>query len=372
MAKRYEVKFTNGKVCVNRPVENEPEKYLHGTVKRRGSKIQLVPDSVDENFNDFFSNFSQKLVRMNLTQKNTDAIILLFEELVKANSASCARFLEKQSEITPEVIDVLHKTRNYVLEKLKTVKSSHRRNKLLEEDPFYVKPVEKAMGLNWKTKITPQLDIPDHRITQTTFSVVKISESLQSLFSDPDFKSLFIKYNEEKHKCVEGVFEDYCCGNVAEYYCRFCVCCKEETRQLTNENVLKRRSVTSYNEQIEKLKVHPELSLKETKGIEKNCLFNRLDNFHVLINLSIDIMHDIFEGVIPFFLKSFFQYCIDKKIASHSDLIRRIRDFNYGVLNNRNKPSPIQISSDHLGQSAIQLYCIMIHMPFIFVVWGLD
>lgn len=153
----------------------------------------------------------------------------------------------------------------------------------------------------------------------------------------------------------------------AEYYCRFCECTKTETKEIVDENVAKRRSEGSYSEQIQRLEANSELNLKETRGIRKNCSFNRLHNFHVMNNLSIDIMHDIFEGVIPFSLKFFFQYCIDIAISSHSDLLRQVRDFNYGTLNIRNKPSTLQMSSNHLGQCAIQLYCIMIHMPFIFV-----
>lgn len=49
------------------------------------------------------------------------------------------------------------------------------------------------------------------------------------------------------------------------------------------------------------------------------------------------------------------------------DLIRRIRDFNYGVLNSQKKPSRLQIERNNLGQNASQLYVIMVNMPFIFV-----
>lgn len=77
-------------------------------------------------------------------------------------------------------------------------------------------------------------------------------------------------------------------------------------------------------------------------------------------------MHDICEGVIPYFLHEFIQYCSEQRIVSQQDSIRRIRDYNYGMLNKRNKPSKLRIDSHSLGQCAIQSYTMMIHMPFIY------
>lgn len=33
------------------------------------------------------------------------------------------------------------------------------------------------------------------------------------------------------------------------------------------------------------------------REIKKECVFNALEDFHATDNLSIDIMHDLFEGV---------------------------------------------------------------------------
>lgn len=103
-------------------------------------------------------------------------------------------------------------------------------------------------------------------------------------------------------------------GFNAEFFCTFCTCTKDETHSLTNEDILKRRTVLHYAEQIEKLHSNPTLTLKETFGIHKNCFFNNLKHFHVISHPSVDIMHDVCEGVIPKFLREFFRYCIAKKI----------------------------------------------------------
>lgn len=150
----------------------------------------------------------------------------------------------------------------------------------------------------------------------------------------------------------------------ADYFCRFCECSRIETQSLTKEDISKLRTAATYNEQITKLQNNAKMDLKDTKGIRSHCLFNNVENFHVLTNLSVDIMHDICEGIIPFFLHNVFQYCIDKKICNQKYLIRRIRDFNYGVLNSQKKPSRLQIERNNLGQNASQLYAIMVNMYF--------
>lgn len=78
-------------------------------------------------------------------------------------------------------------------------------------------------------------------------------------------------------------------------------------------------------------------------------------------------MHDVNEGIIPFFLTTFFEYCDKQKIDKKSEIIRLVRDYNYGELNKNIKPSKISFTSANLGQNVSQLNCIMIHLPFIFV-----
>lgn len=175
-----------------------------------------------------------------------------------------------------------------------------------------------------------------------------------------------------------GLF-NVCCDNLganvllgfsgsfsADFYCRFCEYRKPECQRCTEESPEKLRSKEKIMIEISKLKLNPNLEPKETKGVRKNCLLNELISFQTTSNLCVDIMHDFCEGIIPLFLRNFFDACINRKIVCKNDVIRRLRDYNYGSLNSRNKPSMIKLNSVHLGQNSSQLYCIMIHLPFIF------
>lgn len=495
MTGRYQIKFSGGEISVERSSSSDTNQKLHGSINRNGSQIEFVPNSVDVAFNEFFMDFKEKIICMRLSKKDTNEIFELFGQFIEENMALCGRFFECHGKKNSEIDDILTKTQHYITEKINSVKTVYRRNKQLNENSNYVAPIEKAMGTKWKTKTTPTSDLPDHQINQTIFHVIPIAETLKVLFSNPEFKSMFMEYNNNKHECVDGVYRDFCCGiagqkdpifrckdtvvlqfgidefdvccglktkatvhkvlpvyfrirnipmkyssrldniylaalcksnnfkqtgcsendvldevrrelaiferdgidvgngmqfkvvlfdvstdnleaNVlfgfarsfsAEFFCRFCECTKAETQSMVTENVSKRRSVSKYQNEIKKLEMNPNLDLKSTKGIHGNCTLNELEHFHVVSHPTIDIMHDVCEGDIPFFLHNFFLYCITNKIANESDLIQRIRDFNYGTLNSANKPSKLCVDRSNLGQNATQLYNIMVHLPFIFI-----
>lgn len=156
-------------------------------------------------------------------------------------------------------------------------------------------------------------------------------------------------------------------GFNAHYYCRICEMTRVECQQTTYELTERLRSTLSHQEHIEFLKENPNCELRETKGVRMACLFNKLNSYDIFENVSLDIMHDIHEGIIPFFLSSFFDLCISKKIDTEENIFRKIRDFNHGPLFEKKKPSLVNLTRHNLGQNASQSYCVMVHLPYIFI-----
>lgn len=150
----------------------------------------------------------------------------------------------------------------------------------------------------------------------------------------------------------------------SEYYCRICECCKAECRKNTSENLGLLRSSTKYAKFVKDFQ-NNEPDLSQTKGMKKCCAFNELKYFHEFENFSVDIMHDLLEGVVPFYIKIFFE-SLKVRDVSFNVIQSLLRDFNYGFLSKAYKPSKIRIESNSLGQSARQLHCLILHMPFIF------
>lgn len=102
-------------------------------------------------------------------------------------------------------------------------------------------------------------------------------------------------------------------------------------------------------------------------GVKNYCILNDLQFYHMLENTSVDVMHDVNEGVVPHFVMFFFNYMVSKRILNLATIQIMARDFNYGTLETRNKPSFIKMTSHNLGQNASQIVCLMRHLPFIFV-----
>lgn len=153
---------------------------------------------------------------------------------------------------------------------------------------------------------------------------------------------------------------------VANFFCRFCECSKSECQTMVTENKRKLRTKPTYAIHVnkaEEMMEKPDYTL--TKGVKRKCKFNDLDNFHVLDNMAVDVMHDINEGVIAYCIQEFLNLIVNKKIITLSEIQQRVRDFNYGSTYKYNKPSLINLEKHNLNQNAAQLYCLMIHLPFI-------
>lgn len=156
-------------------------------------------------------------------------------------------------------------------------------------------------------------------------------------------------------------------GFQANYFCRFCMCHKTECKVLTEEAPYKLRDIETYNRICARFHGSEDIDATESKGVKYYCQLNDLENFHIFENYSVDLMHDLLEGVVSFAIKHIFEYAIGKKLFNLQLLQNMIQFFNYGPLNKRNIPSKLKITSKNMGQNATQLYCLVLNLPFILV-----
>lgn len=154
-------------------------------------------------------------------------------------------------------------------------------------------------------------------------------------------------------------------GFGANFYCRHCLCSKEECQTMCLENERMKRSKESYAEHLALIETSTNVDLTQTRGVKRYCALNDLKYFHILDNQSVDIMHDLNEGVIPFTLKHLVKYCSSEKIIKEVDLTKMIQYHDYGILNRKNVPSRINLDKHNLNQSASQSLCLLRHIPFI-------
>lgn len=153
----------------------------------------------------------------------------------------------------------------------------------------------------------------------------------------------------------------------ARYFCRICELTSAECKSTTVEMPSKLRQKQSYAGVVDFLNENEngKIDYKATRGIKKACVFNKLAYFHILDNCTVDIMHDLNEGVIPFFIQFIFDTIIAKKIASLNEIQSLCRDYDYGYIWNKYKPSAVKFEKTRLNQNAMQAYCLILHLPFI-------
>lgn len=101
---------------------------------------------------------------------------------------------------------------------------------------------------------------------------------------------------------VHGLHESF---NV-EHYCSICEFTKSECQVATKEISEKLRSKLFYSNYF--LNSNHDESIDESilKGIVRYCPFNNLGNFNIFEKIYVDLMDDVYEGLIPFFMNEFF------------------------------------------------------------------
>ena len=92
------------------------------------------------------------------------------------------------------------------------------------------------------------------------------------------------------------------------YYCRLCMIDKMTAQTVYSEDhpSVVVRDVDSFERHCRALHLDPQL--KSVYGLKRDSTLNTLKYFHVVNNVSVDIMHDLLEGVAQFELKLLFQH----------------------------------------------------------------
>lgn len=142
----------------------------------------------------------------------------------------------------------------------------------------------------------------------------------------------------------------------ANYFCRFCRASKNLTRTLSYEDGTLLRNIDNYTEDVDK----DDFS---STGINKDSVLNQIKLFHVTSNFSVDIMHDIFEGICHYNMCHLIIYFTEKvQIFSLETLNFRKQNFSYCELEQKNLSPQIEkhhLHKFHLKMSARQMMCFV-------------
>lgn len=140
-------------------------------------------------------------------------------------------------------------------------------------------------------------------------------------------------------------------GFNALYYCRRCRLHIDICKYIHYECPSALRTKENYREDLE----------KKEHGVKTPCILNDLNNFHIVSNPSLDIMHDIFEGVARYTIEGVLTHLIltFQKITLET-VNESIANFGYESLKSKNKPQPLEIEScseDFAGLGKRKIKC---------------
>lgn len=141
----------------------------------------------------------------------------------------------------------------------------------------------------------------------------------------------------------------------ATKFCRVCRRSKEQTKHDLIEQDI--RTKENYESDILEGII---------SGVSEECIFNRLDHYHVLDNSCFDIMHDLLEGVCKLYVTKILSSLIEEKVLSLDVINNRKNRFPYGELEVGN--ISINITKKHLincnlKMTATEVYCFISFLP---------
>uniref|UniRef100_A0A1Y1NC62 C2H2-type domain-containing protein n=1 Tax=Photinus pyralis TaxID=7054 RepID=A0A1Y1NC62_PHOPY len=143
---------------------------------------------------------------------------------------------------------------------------------------------------------------------------------------------------------------------VANSFCRFCKCLRTETQSLFEENSSFLRNVQNYTADVAENNAY-------LTGVKYSTILNNVDSFHVTLNFSADLAHDIFEGVGVFIMSHLlYEFVLVDKFFDNDTLNHKIEYFNFN--RNDNKPPVISLESIKkkiLKMSASEMKCFILN-----------
>lgn len=199
--------------------EHIPPKKTENNIERvivDGTNVRVVSKtaSIYKEFDDFFTGIPTMLNSLQLPQSKYKEVVEMMKGFVSRTHDLCTKLNESDGNVCQS--SAADTSTKYSLDKLKSIDSTFKLKSFIRKNPFYVAPEEVAIGLRWKKpQVNEETQIPDHQMKESTFQFVSPIKSLEAMFLDPDFTKCYINYNlNEKHKCVDGVYKDFCCGSV--------------------------------------------------------------------------------------------------------------------------------------------------------------
>lgn len=143
----------------------------------------------------------------------------------------------------------------------------------------------------------------------------------------------------------------------ANHWCRICKVTAKVASMLTIENESALRTKINYIEDVHACDTY-------NTGIKEECAFHKIPSYNLSENVSVDMMHDLLEGVCVYVMRSTIHtFIFVKKYFTLQALNNKVQQFEYGYTEIANKPPVITINrlknKLNLKISAAEMLCLV-------------
>ena len=147
--------------------------------------------------------------------------------------------------------------------------------------------------------------------------------------------------------------------------CRTCMATTDDLPKLLSDSECTMRTPETYFEQCSLLCGPLRDHYSTSFGINRISKLEEVPGFSVISGLPHDLMHDLFEGVVPYELKLLIKHCVSNKYYTIKQLNNRMARFDFPS----DRPSDIDpelIAKDKkIRQSASQMMCLCHEFPML-------
>ena len=162
-----------------------------------------------------------------------------------------------------------------------------------------------------------------------------------------------------------GGFKESC--SFALRVCRTCMISKSQIQECFTEAECIVRTPEEHEKQCLLLNGPLAEHFSTTYGINRRSILEDVPGFSVTTGLPHDIMHDLFEGVVPYELKYLLHHCVESKYFTITELNNRIVHFDFP----EDTPSEIDPAvgrhpdTSKIRQSACQMIALAYGLPLL-------
>jgi len=163
---------------------------------------------------------------------------------------------------------------------------------------------------------------------------------------------------------LAGFYESF----IVDKFCRFCMASRIDTQhQEVRSGAFQLREREKHNRHVQETLQDPNSG--RNTGVRSQCpLTANLEHFHVIGGYPPDILHDVFEGIVPIELSLCLKDLIAKKYITLDVLNEAIRSFPYTFADKTDQPQLISktfSTKGTIGGNGHENWCLIRLLPLL-------